>query len=106
MNFERGKDPKEAMGISKKYANIPVKTGDTIFVEFLLRKSCPEYYPLQRQNWVIARAVRDESIDYADTINNECGRSVKCFIKGVSGYFMAFWHPTNDDKKTRWIIDD
>ena len=47
MDFERGIDVKKALdiGLSKRHPEV----GDRIYVRFQMRLSCPEYYPLQKE---------------------------------------------------------
>jgi len=90
--FERGIDPKKALRIGDQYREI--KRGDTFTVEFCLRKSCPEYYPLQKQKLVRATAIEDESEGVFG------GRTVLVKINDDDSPY----HATYDEKIEHWSI--
>lgn len=92
MNFERGINPKKALRIGDQYREI--KKGDLFAVDFQLRKSCPEYYPLQKERIVGAKAIADE---YIGTF---ASRVVPVKIdEDASPY-----HATYDEKIEHWVI--
>jgi len=94
MNFERGQSAYDALKIGRRYKE--VKKGDQFLVDFNLRKSCPEYYPLQRQKVVIAEALTDIEDPYYGVY-----LSIKCKIEGIRGEFNAdFW-----ESKQIWVIE-
>ena len=49
MNFERGIDPKKSLDIGLNHNGRIPEEGRSFIVKFLLRKSCPEFYPLQEK---------------------------------------------------------
>jgi hypothetical protein len=71
MNFQRGQDPIRALDIGMNVRHPEI--GQKFNVRFRLRTSCPDYYPLQRQekagNPVIAIAV---SYSKYSSDNMEC----------------------------------
>lgn len=48
-SFTRGKDPKATLDIGINYSNRTPQSGRPFLVHFRLRKSCPEFYPLQKK---------------------------------------------------------
>ena len=98
MNFERGKDPAEALRIGKFKE---IKKGDYFQVRFRYRRSCPEYYPLQGKEKqgipADARAIEDEDENMWGTKN------VKCIINTIPHEkFIAYW----SRKENCWIVGD
>ena len=89
MNFERGQDPHESLKIGKYRDIKDIKPGERLPIEFRLRLSCPEYYPLQRQKNIWATVIRTQF------------GSIKCRIKDVEGYFYAIY----DKNKKVWAIE-
>ena len=49
MNFERGIDPKKSLDIGLNHNGRIPEEGRSFLVQFLLKKSCPEFYPLQEK---------------------------------------------------------
>jgi len=49
MNFERGIDPKQSLDIGLNHKGRIPEEGRSFLVQFLLKKSCPEFYPLQEK---------------------------------------------------------
>lgn len=49
MNFQRGLNPIKSLDIGIDYNNRLPEPGRLFLVHFRLRKSCPEFYPLQKK---------------------------------------------------------
>ena len=96
MHFQRGKDPAEALKIGK-FSEI--KKGDYFHVRFRERRSCTEYYSLQKNERegipADARAKDDEQINFAGR------RVVHCVVNTIAHEtFTAGW----SRKEKCWII--
>ena len=105
MNFERGGDPKDALKIGKKFRKI--EKGDKFTVEFRLRRSCPEFYPLQKQKIIIVKAIEDEqSAQWDLTPEEDCSKTVKVVIPNHPERPNVFGHFHADYLRTaqKWVI--
>lgn len=96
LKFQRGKDPKEGLRIGNFRE---IQKGDYFHVRFRERKSCPEYYPLQKNEKEgipsDARALDDESLNFSGR------RIVHCIVNTIlNENFIAVW----SEKEKCWII--
>jgi len=84
MNFERGKDPIKSLNIGMDYRNRTPQVGSPFLVHFRLRKSCPEYYPLQNKEKngesIIAICLKEPSTIYYNPYTFEPLPGMKCRI--------------------------
>ena len=99
MRFERGKNPKEALGIGGHRKDL--QKGDYFFVRFRIRESNPKYYDFQK---------REREGKFAEAYANEIDKLgldsrmklVKCVVNGIPHeYFWAHW---NEDEGC-WVIE-
>lgn len=96
LKFQRGKDPKESLRIGNFRE---IQKGDYFHVRFRVRKSRPEYYPLQKNERegipADARALDDESLNFTGR------RVVHCVVNTIAHEtFIAGW----SRKEKCWII--
>lgn len=93
MEFERGKDVKQALGVglnSSSPWNYPEK-GRRFFVRFRLRESRPDFYPLQRLEREGKPVIAISRGPKEWKVKNDIG-VVVCDIEGIGPEpFFAVW---------------
>jgi hypothetical protein len=104
MSFERGQEVKKAVGLG---LNIRYpKKGQAFFIRFKMKKSCPEYYPLQEKERneisIVAVALEDSRMIY-EPFDFQPLDFIKCIIPEANpDPFSAKY----SEKNKCWVISD
>jgi hypothetical protein len=101
MEFERHLDPQKSLHIGK-YS--PIDQGRKFMIRFDLRKSQPDFYPLQKQKYIEALALENETSYEHIYFKGTLLRSVKILIPTIYGpqEFYAHWDLEDDI----WMVGD
>jgi len=99
MMFERGKDPKQSMGIGGHRKDL--NKGDYFLLRFRIRESTPAYYPFQKRERE-GKFAEGYVLDPDFAHYHSWGRRIKCVVNGIPHEtFYARW---NDDEEL-WVVE-